>query len=470
MTSTDCLSLDGSDIDAPRGYDAVKHLAQQLAVPIPALLALDRRHDPFFCGSPVQCEQAGWFAGLWQRFGYTTGVHLRRVHYQAFSQHDVRLPDGSRYENTKAHWEYLQAGGRYARYLGLVAPDALIDQRNPKPQLYAVSRTTPEPTATVYALDLALPTLTFHLDVGSLRPPSVMATGYDYDAADQPFHMEVWSEKTTMNDVLVPLCAGLRVNLVTGAGYLSITHVILLLQRAQAAGKPVRLFYISDFDRAGDAMPVQVSRQAEFWRPGYAPDAPIRLLPLVLTREQVDLFDLPNQPSDSGHNAAFEARQGRGVVELDALEALHPGELARIARGALAPYQDTTLHRRLFGAQDAAEQRLTADWEADTSDLRDRLEAVQHAVQPIVEEYQPEATALTERFAAAVAPYQDELAAIAEAYREAGERFEPDLPDRPEPEVLDDDGVPWLFDSDRDYLTQLSAYKSRRDGDGELPA
>jgi hypothetical protein len=468
MTATDCLTLDDLDAAAPRGYDAVKRLAQERGCPIPDLLALDRRNDPFFCGSPAQCEQAAWFAGLWQRFGYTTGVHLRRVHYQAFSPHNVRFPSGLLYDNTKEHWESLQAGSRYARYLGLVAPDALIDQRNPKPQLYAVSRTAPEPTVVVYDLDLALPALTFQLDAGTLSPPWVSVDGYDYAGGDQPFHVEVWSEKTTMNDVLVPLCADLRVNLVTGAGYLSITHVVWLLQRGHAAGKPVRLFYISDFDGAGDAMPVQVSRQIEFWRRDYAPAAALRLLPLVLTRDQVDQYDLPNQPSDTGHNAAFEARQGRGVVELDALEALHPGELARIVRAAIEPYQDTSLRRRLLRAEDAARQQLTADWEADTRDLRERLSAVQHAVHPIAEAYTQEAAALAERFAAEVAPYEEDVTAIAAGYREAWERLEADLPDRPEPEVLDDDAVPWLFDSDRDYLTQISAYKRRRGGDTEV--
>jgi hypothetical protein len=39
----------------------------------------------------------------------------------------------------------------------------------------------------------------------------------------QPYHVEVWAEKTTMNDILVPLCSSLGTNYVSGAGYQSIT-------------------------------------------------------------------------------------------------------------------------------------------------------------------------------------------------------------------------------------------------------
>ena len=42
-------------------------------------------------------------------------------------------------------------------------------------------------------------------------------------------------------------------------------------------------------------------------------------------------------------DAAFEARYGEGVTELDALEALHPGELERILTPEILRYYDDTL-------------------------------------------------------------------------------------------------------------------------------
>ena len=63
------------------GYQQIKRLAKRSGLNIPELLTLHRKNDPFFVGSPAQVAQAEWFAELWERFDYRTGVHLRRVHY-----------------------------------------------------------------------------------------------------------------------------------------------------------------------------------------------------------------------------------------------------------------------------------------------------------------------------------------------------------------------------------------------------
>ncbi len=68
---------------------------------------------------------------------------------------------------------------------------------------------------------------------------------------------------------------------------------------------------------------------------------PHSLEPLVLTREQVERYGLPRIPiKDSDRRkAGFEERFGEGAVELDALEAVFPGELARIVSEAIARYR-----------------------------------------------------------------------------------------------------------------------------------
>jgi hypothetical protein len=68
------------------GYERTKWLAKELGCTIPELLVLARQNDPSFVGSKTDLAMAEWFADLWSLFGYTTGVHLRRVHYQLVSQ------------------------------------------------------------------------------------------------------------------------------------------------------------------------------------------------------------------------------------------------------------------------------------------------------------------------------------------------------------------------------------------------
>jgi hypothetical protein len=124
-------------------------------------------------------------------------------------------------------------------------------------------------------------------------------------------------------------------------GVQSVTAAVKLLQRVQelqkavAEGRPVRILYISDFDPAGDQMPVAMARQIEFWVSTYAPGADIKLTPLALTHQQCLDYDLPGAPvkETDKRGPSWKARYG-DTTELDALEALHPGELERLVRAA----------------------------------------------------------------------------------------------------------------------------------------
>ena len=277
-------------------YDDIVVDAREQGCRVSELLALSVGADPFYAGQPSRMRDGAWFADLWQRLGRPHGAHLRRLHYQLISQATPpTLPDGRPYENTEASWAFLNSASRNARYLGYISPTSLEDHRSAQPVLFATSRPTPAPEWAIDALDgywnspPALPSLdtaAFDWDI-NLTLPTPSIHGYGYDPADQPFHLEVWVEKSTVADVLSPICRRFGVDLVTGVGYLSITRVAEMLQRVAAHGKPARILYLSDFDPSGEGMPIQVARQSEFWLPDLAPDADLKLEPLVLTAEQV---------------------------------------------------------------------------------------------------------------------------------------------------------------------------------------
>jgi hypothetical protein len=98
------------------------------------------------------------------------------------------------------------------------------------------------------------------------------------------------------------------------------------------------VIYISDFDPAGNGMPVSVARKIEhiLRRDGHD-DLDIRIDPLVLTAEQVERYRLPRIPikETDARKRHFEARFGTGAVELDALE----GAASRRACHARSPPQ-----------------------------------------------------------------------------------------------------------------------------------
>jgi hypothetical protein len=76
-------------------YETIKVLAKELRCRVTDLIALAPQNDPFYVGTEGDRRDGQWFYDLWQRFGYRSGVHVRRVHYQIISQHPpVLLPNG----------------------------------------------------------------------------------------------------------------------------------------------------------------------------------------------------------------------------------------------------------------------------------------------------------------------------------------------------------------------------------------
>lgn len=447
-------------------YDSIKELAKRKGVKTTDLLALAAKNDPFYVGAPASVQQAQWFADLWQRFGFSNGVHLRRVHYQLVSQPDPRMADGRPYENTEGCWDYICSAGKYARILGLVPADAFVDRRNPDPHLF-VNDTDDEqePQASVYEPWFSVPQINTDLgewlswDIGS---PNV--SGYEYRPSDQPYHVELWIEKSTMDDVLLPLGEELGVNVCTSLGFQSITSVIDMLKRIANRGKPARILYISDFDPAGDGMPVGVARQIEFWLDEFAWSADIALEPIALTGEQVRRWRLPRIPIKESDKRAgrFEALYGEGAVELDALEALHPGVLADIVRQAVEPLRDERLERKLSDAYYKARDMARNQWRMYANEEAKALAELSQEARNILDTYKERLQALADELNKEMAPIVERLEEQKVALSEKIRTFDPELPDRPEGEAEGVETWDWLFDSCRSYEEQINHYRARK--------
>ncbi len=324
-----------------------------------------------------------------------------------------------------------------------------------------------------------------------------------------------------MNDILGPVCEQMGANFVPAAGTQSISNAHRLVERSKAARRPVRVLYISDHDRVGQNMPFSVARHVEFLLARLG-SIEFRLAPIVLTSEQVERWELPPDPARDN------------AVELDALEALHPGELARIVRGEIARLRDPTLRDRLDDAADAADDIVSEAWEATTGHLRADLDDLNTRIGRLIDRYENLGRSLNDRLQADVArarsthqaaarvindsiraefgetlrgyrdqadvinrSLDDEVARLADTYETRGqalanrlqhhvnmlvtersslgerladavEGFDVDLPARPGP-VIDDPLDRWLFASDRDWLTQLDAYRRAANGNGAKP-
>lgn len=446
------------------GYEKIRELAKASGVKIPDLLALARQNDPFFVGSPSQVRLGEWFADLWERFGFIDGVHLRRVHYRLVSEHVPTGANGKPYENTEACWKELCNAGKYARYLGLVDPAAFVDRRNPEPHIYMFAPES-EPGWEYFFPEWALPEIPTRLPA-RLVMPELYVSGYEYEDGLQPYHVEVWCEKSTMDSELLPICERRATNLITGVGEMSISSIIRLLARMGELDKPCRLLYISDFDPAGGSMPVAVARKIEYEIGRHrGAGADIRLNPLILTAGQVREYSLPRTPIKAGEKRKdrFEAIYGAGAVELDALEALHPGELSRIVEQAIQEYRDPDLKHEVSATGDEAQQALEA-YAADALDGPGReLAEVRQEVATIAQSYERRLEELNAELQAELAPHHERIGPLRQAIQDSMAQMDPDLPDLP-PGARADEDDSWLFDSRRGYEDQLSHYKRHQRG------
>jgi hypothetical protein len=458
--------------DPVTDYESVRRLQKELGVGrIGDLLALSVVHDPFYAGMTGRAKEAEWFADIYRRFDFQPGYHLRRMHYRLVTNDpSPRRVNGMPYENTKLCWDELCRASTNARHLGLVRADAFEDHRNPDPIRFAdytAGETQPHSWQGDF-LFWSLPSIGMQNREVEFSVPNIYTDGYDYSLCDQPYHLELWIEKSTMNDVLEPICREFHVNFVPGVGFQSITGAIRALQRIRwsACNKPTRIFYISDFDPAGDGMPVAVARHLEFYRPQYADVAQIKLTPIALTKAQVIKYRLPRVPiqeNDSGR-ARFEDRYGEGAVELDALEALRPGRLAEIVRHAVKPYRDPDIESRLAETAAEAQQEAEQAWEEATQEQREELATLEEQIGGIAERYEQDVAALNARLQEELNPLRPRLDALRQAIVTAGEERDIELPERPEADQADVDESKWLFDSERTYVEQVRHYQQHKHG------
>jgi len=289
--------------------------------------------DPFFVGTEKDKEDGAWAAKLWDEMmaQRKKPIHIRGFHYWIQSKHKVK-PDGKKYaqEDAAKDWLYLMHSVQMARYLNFGEWKNLIDRKHPDPVDFAkyevkTGYELPEdPKVANIVKDLWAQMPQAINEAILKRMPKLHTDFY------QKYHCEVWCEKGSMGFVIEPQCKKYGAVYQPLVGQASVEKVVLSCQRAiqaAGAGKKIRIFYISDWDRYGWSMIPAVSRKIEFFTKNENVD--IKLTRLALNDDQIRKHKLPKAP-----------KLGEAVVELDALEAIVPGALGKIVAEALKPFYD----------------------------------------------------------------------------------------------------------------------------------
>jgi hypothetical protein len=441
-------------------YSTIKEIAIDKGVSVDDLVVMHKSNDPFYVGCPADIRDAEWFAKVWAEYGIAN-EHLRAFHYWLVSDKRPKpfelprtvnwtakdnKPAGSTdiYINHKACWIYMQRASMKARDLGLVDPDEIADNRSPKPDI----------NASFYDEDnISYDILDHSTDIPHLQELPLLVDlmpGISIDIEiDQPYLVEIWIEKSTLDKILVPLCQRYNANLIVGQGFATATAVRNLLKRAQDSGKPTRVLYISDYDPKGRKMPPAVARRIEFYqRNGDFNGLDIALDPIVLTAEQIDKYDLPRSPDDDQS------------VELDAMKANYPAELEAIIEEAILRYYDLDLERKKIQALASLNEQLKSiraeigeEYKSEIEDLDAEYKTISDEINGVLGRHQERFNNLRDRFR----QLSDSI------LKDTEEKTEQDVDIFayvPDPEVEGDRGQ-LLYHSGRDYLTQLEIYKSK---------
>lgn len=477
----DLKSLAAAYRIAVRSYVEVKALSVALqragfTCTVDDLTAMEKSSDPFYLYE-MRVRRAHWFVEVvWPRVVAHFGariVHLRDVHYfWANVAHGTYPGVEGRGRNTAKEWPYTVTKGcgdvlsdayTDARVLGLADHIHIIDAKNPD---WSPVEMREPPTPFVERPDWwasRLPTITVPSPPYIARPDPEVG-GYDYTPGDEAVALYLWSEKSGTDDLLEDRLRRQGITYIPLSGTSSTTRIIDMIDKVRDEGRPVRVGYLSDADPNGQAMPRQIARTAElFIADGRLIVPSFALTRIALTWAQVEHYDLPDIPVAPKDKASWP-HDGR--VELDALMGIRPGILEALVDDWAAPYRTGDLRSDLADAASSGSGTAVAAWSDHTVTLEERLDA-----------YQRESEAMLDRHAATFAALDGYNADVkrldrwAERLDEAIERtvdsFDPDLPDRPEPETVDDsdDLAGWLYDSRRSYLEQLVAYREHDDSD-----
>src|ERR1700719_2952657 len=109
-------------------YAEIMRLAKEGRKSVADFIALAVPNDPYYVEQTGRMASAEWFAEQYEREKFSTGVHVRRIHYRLISREGQTDWRGNPYLNTDACWQSLLCASKDARYLGTVPLEDFDDR------------------------------------------------------------------------------------------------------------------------------------------------------------------------------------------------------------------------------------------------------------------------------------------------------------------------------------------------------
>jgi hypothetical protein len=307
------------------------------------LTVLATQNDPYRVDTPAGHRDGQWLGDLWPRVrGERPSLHLRGGHYGLLSLGGIVKPNGRPYRNTDEDWTWLQStAAKAARWLGYIPFEEISDERNSPPVIHRQERPDPRPYLSV-GVEIEIP------DADDIEP---YVGAFEFTGR-QPYHLALFCEKSSSEDVLLPTARRYGADLYLPTGEISDTLLHQMARDAADDGRPMKVFTVADCDPAGHQMPISIGRKLQALRDLKFPDLDFEVLPVALTVDQVRELDLPSTPLKETERRADAWREAFDVeqTELDALATLRPEVFRSIVEAAISPYFDRTLELKVARA------------------------------------------------------------------------------------------------------------------------
>lgn len=238
-------------------------------------------------------------------------IHPRGLHYKIHSRYQIKknnkLVMYNKYDNT--HWVYCQRGLKVARQMGLIPYDSIKDLINPPPDNVPDYQPHDKLEISNY-IETSDDVITYDFNehfkkfaykhIGetikwkaeSLAINMMKSVKYYIDTA-RPNHLELWCEKGE----IIPYDIADKYNMEVrerGTGESSDGMCCNAVMTAKKAGKNLIVFELSDFDPAGENMPVSAGRKIQWY--AQREDIQAFLYPVALNYRQIKEYELLYTP------------------------------------------------------------------------------------------------------------------------------------------------------------------------------
>ena len=206
------------------------------------LTVLSAAVDPYRLDTDASHRDGGWLARQLNKLcGSAARIHWRGLHYAIVQEANIEKPNGEIYRNTEADWIWLsENAGKAARWLGYIPFERIIDARNAAPIIHRKPKVIPKAHLSI-GLDIDVP------DAEDIEPLPV-ARGF---VARQAYQFAIFGEKSSLEDIAAPIAQQFEADLYLPTGEISDTLVYQIAKDANADGRPLVMFTLSDCDPAG---------------------------------------------------------------------------------------------------------------------------------------------------------------------------------------------------------------------------